>query len=446
MTWSLRRRLSVAAAASAAALVLVVGLLGLSETWRRDNAERAQNVDLVSDRIDRALFDNDPDLDALLDDDQFVALFDVDGFVTDVVGDVEAIDVEDYASEEIGVPFIALDELIISTFDDGHEWSVAAIRCSAEDRCDSLVVGSRDEPWTGFMASRLPWGLAVLALVTAVAGLGARWLVGRSLQPVDHMRRTMDDITEADLEGRVEVPPTGDELADLGTSMNATVDRLADAINAQRRFVSDSAHELRSPLAGLRATLELAEADPTRSPTAVTEAIGQVDRTTALVDDLLELARRDAGVRRARSLADIDDLLRLELRAARARWPQVEIVRGHVTPVQAEVDGRAITRVIRNLVDNGAGHGRSTVAVSLHATDTHWVLTVDDDGPGIAPDQRAQVFDRFRRLDESRSRDTGGSGLGLAIVAGIVADHGGTVQIGQAELGGARFQVSVPRA
>jgi signal transduction histidine kinase len=226
--------------------------------------------------------------------------------------------------------------------------------------------------------------------------------------------------------------------------MNNAIERLEAAMTAQRRFVSDSAHELRSPLAGIRATLELADRDPARSPQAIRDSMMQVDRIGALIDDLLNLARRDAGIAPPLQVSDIDDIVRCEARELTLRHPDVTVVRDRIEAVQSRVYRDGIARVVRNLLDNAATHCSSTLSLTLTIDADHWLLTVDDDGLGIGPQDREAVFQRFTRLDTSRSRDTGGTGLGLAIVAGTIADHGGTIAIGQASLGGASFRVRVP--
>ncbi len=254
------------------------------------------------------------------------------------------------------------------------------------------------------------------------------------------MRNELATITETNASRRIEVPGTGDELAGLAISMNNAIERLDAAMAAQRRFVSDSAHELRSPLAGIRATLELADRDTARAPQAIRDSMAQVDRIGALIEDLLNLARRDAGIAPPFQVSDIDDIVRSELRELSVRRPNLTVLRGHIDPVHSSVYRDGIARVVRNLLDNAASYCNSTLAISLTVDDGHWLLVVDDDGPGIRPEDREAVFQRFTRLDSSRSRDTGGSGLGLAIVAVTVAEHSGTITLGQARSVAHRFE------
>jgi signal transduction histidine kinase len=163
-----------------------------------------------------------------------------------------------------------------------------------------------------------------------------------------------------------------------------------------------------------------------------------------LVDDLLLLARADEqGLRRARLPVDLDDLVFAE--AARLRGQAtVTVDTSAVSPVRVDGDAPGLTRMLRNLVDNAARHAAGRVSLALSEQDGHAVIHVDDDGPGIPPPDRRRVFDRFVRLDESRSRAAGGSGLGLAIAAEIAAAHGGDVEAAEAPLHGARFTVRLP--
>lgn len=453
MSWSLRRRLTTAAVAGAAVLTSLIGLAAMTESWRRSNVERSQDLEFAIERVALQLDDSEVESGVVpADDDEFVAVFDDEGRIIASSGGIDEPMVEELALEQLGLDELLTDEMILDTFELGGErggergddWDVAAVRCLEEELCHSVVLGRRPAGWTSFVVRRLPEAVVALVMLCAVVALGAAWLVTRSLRPVDRMRRELDAITAAQPSRRIEVPETKDELARLATSLNATVDRLADSLEAQRRFVSDSAHELRSPLTGLRATLELAQLDPERADRAIPQAIAQVDRTTALIDDLLQLARDDAGVGATRRLTDVDDLVRTELRDLAVRRPAVMAQRGRIDPVQVTADPGGLARVVRNLLDNAALHGRSTVRAGLVVDGEAWTLTVDDDGPGIPSADRALVFERFHRLDQSRSRGTGGTGLGLAIVAGVVAAHQGTIAVGESDLGGARMIVRVP--
>ncbi|MDT0479576.1 sensor histidine kinase [Streptomyces doebereineriae] len=231
-------------------------------------------------------------------------------------------------------------------------------------------------------------------------------------------------------------------------AVGRTLRRVARAEAAQRRFVSDVSHELRSPVATVRQHAEVALAHPGRANagalagTVLDEAV----RMQRLVDDLLLLARADEdAIRPPRRPVDLDDLVFEEARRLRERQDGPRVDSGRVSAGRVLGDEDTLRRVVRNLGENAARHARSQVALTLGEVGGTVRLDVDDDGPGVPEGGRARIFDRFVRLDEARARGEGGAGLGLAIVAELVAAHGGTVTVGTApELGGARFTVRLP--
>jgi signal transduction histidine kinase len=274
-------------------------------------------------------------------------------------------------------------------------------------------------------------------------------LAGRALRPVEDIRRRTATISGADLSARVPVPATGDEVALLAETMNEMLARLDASQRAQRAFVSDASHELRSPLATLRAEVEVAARHPEATDWASTaqDVRAETIRMQHLVDDLLTLAKADErGIRVRREEVDLDDLADAEVR--RLRDLHGRQVRTEVTPMRVNGDRAQLARAVRNLADNAARHAVSAVTVRVGPGPAGTaVLEICDDGPGIPPEQRTRVFDRFVRLDEGRDRSVGGSGLGLAIVREIVTAHGGTVTADQDDtLGGASFRITLPQA
>ncbi|CAM5327055.1 sensor histidine kinase [Streptomyces chartreusis] len=231
-------------------------------------------------------------------------------------------------------------------------------------------------------------------------------------------------------------------------AVGRTLRRVARAEAAQRRFVSDASHELRSPVATVRQHAEVALAHPARADAGVLAGtvLDEAVRMQRLVDDLLLLARADEDViRPPRRPVDLDDLAFEEARRLRERQKGPRVDSGGVSAGRVLGDEDALRRVVRNLVENAARHARSRVALTLGEAGGTVRLDVDDDGPGVPERERARIFDRFVRLDEARARREGGAGLGLAIVAELVAAHGGTVAVGTApELGGARFTLRLP--
>lgn len=298
---------------------------------------------------------------------------------------------------------------------------------------------------TRTVANLLLVGVPALLLLIAVV----TWLiVGRALRPVDTIRREVDAIGAGELDRRVAEPRTDDEVGRLARTMNRMLERLESSARAQRRFVSDASHELRSPLASLRQHAELARSYPGRID--VDELAGVVldegARLQDLVESLLLLTRLDENAGPvARAAVDLDDLVLADAKRMRDVGT-VAIDTSGVGPARVGGDERMLARALRNLTDNAARHARSQVAVAVHARDGEVELTVDDDGSGIPADHRERVFERFVRLDEGRARDAGGSGLGLAIVAEVVRAHGGSLGVEESPLGGARFVVRLPAA
>jgi signal transduction histidine kinase len=297
---------------------------------------------------------------------------------------------------------------------------------------------------TGTVSLALAGGLPVF--VALVGGLG--WLlVGRALRPVEAIRTEVADITARDLHRRVPEPPTADEVARLARTMNEMLDRLEASATAQRRFVADASHELRSPLAALQASLELVTAHP-EAPDAsagVTDALAEAQRLHLLVEDLLSLARaEDRSQAPRQEEVDLDDIVFLE--AGRRRplgGARLDLHR--VSAGRVRGDPEQLSRAVRNLLDNAERHAASTVSVELAGDEDSVTLVVGDDGPGIAPSDTERIFEPFARLDEGRDQDAGGSGLGLAITREIVVAHGGTIEV-DGNGGGARFQVRLPAA
>jgi signal transduction histidine kinase len=272
-------------------------------------------------------------------------------------------------------------------------------------------------------------------------------LVGAALGPVEAIRARVASISSTDLALRVPVPGTHDEIADLASTMNAMLARLESGRSAQHRLVSDASHELRSPLATITTALELASGRPDLIDGELIDEslLPEAHRMHHLIEDLLLLARSDEGAMALRhDDVDIDDLLQSE--ASRLRSVGSLRVVTHIQACRTLGDRAALARVIRNLVDNAVRYASGTVWLDCHPGSGHVVISVADDGPGIPVRDRTRIFERFVRLDPSRSRFSGGSGLGLCIVDEIVRSHHGTVEVDDAPQGGALFTLTLPLA
>jgi len=314
-----------------------------------------------------------------------------------------------------------------------------------DDDADTRIVLAASVDGDDATLATVAWLLAASTLlVVLVVAAVTWWVVGRALRPVGRIRREVDDITADRLDRRVPEPSSGDEIAALAITMNRMLDRLDASATAQRRFVSDASHELRSPLATMRQHAELARAHPDATTLDdLAEVVAEEGvRMQDLVDGLLVLTRLDEQGSQRRGPVDLDDLALAEV--SRLRAAGVTVDGSAISAVQVTGDERLLGRIARNLADNAARHAASRVAIGVARDGAQAVLTVDDDGNGIPPEERERVFERFVRLDEGRARDAGGSGLGLAIVAGVVRASGGTVSVGESPLGGARFTVRLP--
>jgi signal transduction histidine kinase len=281
-------------------------------------------------------------------------------------------------------------------------------------------------------------------LAVLVMALATYFVVGRTLRPVAALRRGAQAITAAGLaDQRLPVPGVQDEVHRLAVTLNAMLDRIDAATARQRTFVGDSAHELRSPLASLRIQLEVAQrlgpAEDWRG--MIDDILVDVERLERLVADLLALARSDeaGGVLARTGPVRLDGLVTdVTAGYSDARVPITVSARR----VTVDGDPDALRRVTLNLLDNAVRHAGSSVHVAVGpAPDT---LIVSDDGPGIEPAERERVFDRFYRLHESRSRESGGTGLGLPIVRDLVRAHGGSVRLADNDPHGLRVIVTFP--
>jgi signal transduction histidine kinase len=287
-----------------------------------------------------------------------------------------------------------------------------------------------------FIGTPLLFGLLALAI----------WLVtGYTLRPIAALRRGAAEVTGTGLPRALPVPPARDEVRSLAVTLNDMLSRLAEAQQRQRDLVSDTAHELRSPIASIRAQLEVALDHPDGLDWAETARDVHADtlRLARLAEDLLLLARLDGQPLR-RTTVDLAALCStVAARYGAARVPVRASVPGGGGPEGGSAacavpgDPDALRRLLVNLLDNAVRHAASQVCVSV-CSEAGWaVLTVVDDGPGIPDAERERVFGRFTRLDNARDR-TGeeGAGLGLAIVRSTAEAHGGSVSLGDAAVAG----------
>jgi signal transduction histidine kinase len=428
----------VALVALSIAAVLLVGTLRRSQL----------------DTIDRGLELRAVDIESLLDggatpasvaveseDASFVQILRPDGTV---IASSSNIDGEPAITSTAGegrstrsIPALGDDEFRVYTRPtDGSQRVTIAVGTSLEEL---------EHTQNSLVASLV---VGVPALLVLLAGL--TWIVaGRALRPVDGIRRRVDEIGAGQLDQRVPVPATRDEVGRLATTMNQMLDRLEDAHQRQARFVSDASHELRTPIAVIRHELEVALAtdDTEHWRDTARDVLDEDLRMQRLVDDLLFIARHEHGPTAAPAdieLVDLDDLVVAEARRQRRKIP---IDLSGVSAGQVRGDPDHLARVVSNLLDNAVRHATSQVAAHVTTADGVVTIDIDDDGPGIPEAQREAVFERFTRTDESRTRDDGGTGLGLAIARDIINAHHGTISAHASPwLRGARITVVLPDA
>ena len=294
--------------------------------------------------------------------------------------------------------------------------------------------------------------LAVSAALLVIGGALFYWLAGRALRPVRTIAGLARSISEHDLHRRVDVKVPPDELGELVDTFNTMLARLEAGFISMGRFTADASHELRAPLALMRSELEgaLSRGRSKDEYKRVLESVhGEVEHLSRLSDQLLILARADAGaLLPAKEVLDVADFLH----ETAARWEGVADERGLRVDVSAPSTGRMngdpalLRRVLDNLIDNALRHAPRGTAVELrgYAADGGWNVEVADEGPGVAPVHRDRLFTRFARSDSARSPEDGGAGLGLALSAAIARAHGGTLELLDGRAPGAVFRLHIP--
>jgi two-component system OmpR family sensor kinase len=290
-----------------------------------------------------------------------------------------------------------------------------------------------------------------LALVLALI---ASYLAGASVSlPLRRMARVATQVDDGDLDPRMATTPlAADEIRVLAESFNRMLDRLAEAFAAQRDFIADASHELRTPLTVIGGQLEVLAAQEHPAPEEVRRVerlvAAEIARTSRLVDDMLLLARserRDFLQYRAFELEPFVVELWLGARIGEERHFEL----GPIPDAMLTADPDRLAQALRNLIRNAVEHtGAPGGLVRLEVTARPGGMVrfvVLDDGPGIEDDELEQVFERFHRTDDDRSRKTGGAGLGLAIVRAIARAHGGEARAVRSATGGARLELDLPR-
>jgi heavy metal sensor kinase len=295
---------------------------------------------------------------------------------------------------------------------------------------------------------------ALMPLVVAIAVLGGTWLSRRALKPVDEITAAARCIGIENLSERLAVPQTGDELERLSETWNGMLDRLEDAVSRLSRFTADASHELRTPLAVIRSTAEIA-ARKSRSADAYRRAlqqiVGESERMTSLVDDLLFLARCDAErLQLSMERVSLDDVISevcfSVTAAANSKGIHLTATVGEEGTTEVKGNRAALRRMLSVLVDNAIKYSNpgDAVTISLAKDSVQIHLQVADSGPGIPPDEIPLVFQRFYRGNLARSGGESGYGLGLALAKGIAQHHHAAIHVASRLGQGSVFDVVFP--
>ena len=324
-------------------------------------------------------------------------------------------------------------------------WRLLAVPARSPQRPTVVVVGASTQDRNDSLGDLLQLLFLGEPFALIVASFAAYWVAAAALRPVEEMRLRAGSISAAEPDQRLPVPPTGDEIARLGQTLNEMLTRIQEAIEHERAFVADASHELRTPLAILRAELDLALAEGRSTEeleAALASAAEETDRLTQLTEDLLTLAQTEGDelplrIGRIELGPVFEGVARRFERRARDHGREIETSGGDVV---VEADGLRIDQVVGSIVDNAIRYGGGTVTISARRDDGAVEIVVADEGPGFPPEFLDRAFERFSRA----GRGDGGSGLGLAIVRTVARAHGGEAMAANRPAGGAEVRIAIP--
>jgi signal transduction histidine kinase len=378
--------------------------------------------------------------------DSFAEVLDPEGNVIDsspVIGNVDLLDVEQLRAAARAPTFVSRGPL--PGLDGGSRLLAVPVETSAGKRI--VVVGTSTQDTNETRTDLEQLLLIALPVALILASIAGYFLATAALRPVEAMRARAAEISTAAPEERLPVPSTRDEVARLGETLNEMLARIGDAMARERAFVADAGHELRTPLAILRAELDLALAEG-RSPdelrAALASAAEETDRLTQLSEDLLTIAQTEGGRLPLRPeslrLADVFEPVerRFSRRAAEA-GRAIEV--GEGAGIELRGDLLRLDQAVGTLVDNALRHGAGTITLTARRAADAVEIHVTDEGEGFPPDFLPHAFERFSRAPGARE---GGSGLGLAIVATVADAHGGTAVAANRPTGGADVWLVIP--
>lgn len=315
------------------------------------------------------------------------------------------------------------------------------------------VAGSLDDARNVLHSASLLFVVMTLGLLIAVGGVGTS-LTRRVFQAIEDVVRQAHRIGETSLNERLPHPGTQDEIGKLVDTLNDMLDRIEQSFEVQRRFTADASHELRSPLSRLRAELEIClrrTRDPKDYQETLKSCLDEVERLTLIVQELLVLARLDAGLER--SLAEVVSLDavmkgvvdRMQPLAAKRN---IQIIVEQLIPVTAKIAYGSVDLILTNLLDNAVKFSPAggQVTIRMDEDGTNVAISVTDTGPGIRLEEQQQLFERFYRGSIARTNDISGVGLGLALSQAIARSHGGHIEVSNRDGKGAVFSFIFPLA
>ena len=293
-----------------------------------------------------------------------------------------------------------------------------------------------------------------LPLAVGIITLGGYWLVHRALRPVEQITRAAEQITQLNLSDRLPVTRSGDELERLSQALNRMIARLDDAVQNSRRFAADASHDLRTPLTILRGELENLVEDPALNAELRARLASLLEETihlSRIVEQLFTLTQLDSGNSCTdRQHFDLSELARTtaEQMSLLAEDKKISLTCQASQSVFIEGDRSRIKQVIVNLLDNAVKYTQSNgrILLRVDASNGHALLEVEDSGIGIPADALPHVFERFYRVDKTRSAEAESAGLGLSIVKSICTAHGAEVKVTSVPKVGSRFSVTLPSA
>jgi heavy metal sensor kinase len=336
---------------------------------------------------------------------------------------------------------------------DASQYRIALQRVTAGGEVYEIHAAVPTEPFDQALDHFRLMEKEILPVLVLLASLSGYWLSGRSLAPVNRIIETAGLIGAQNLSSRLELPRAHDELRRLTETLNAMLARIEASFKGITQFTADASHDLRTPVAVIRATAEITLRKP-RTPEEYRRALSTILETSVdtseLLENLLTLARADAGAA-GMEMRPLD--LSRHVQKARERAALLGLEKAlDVTattppePVWVKADAIAVDRLLLILLDNAVKHSPSggRCEIALSQSDSHAQITVRDSGAGIPEIELNNIFDRFYRVDRARSKNTGGAGLGLAIARWIAEMHGGTIAAESSVGAGSAFHVQIP--